>query len=138
MALQIILAEDEALVAMVIADGLEAEGHSVVVAGDGVQALAAARSLSALDVLITDLRMPNLGGVRLIRALWAERPDLPVIVITGLTLPGGVAALLGTIGADGPLALLHKPFHCAALSGVLHNMCAVTQPEPSRRQVLAG
>ena len=79
-ALRVLLAEDEALVALALADCLEAEGHEVAVAGDGAAALAMARGLDPLDLLVTDLRMPRLGGEGLIRALWAERPGLPVLV----------------------------------------------------------
>jgi CheY-like chemotaxis protein len=78
MALQVLLAEDEALVALALAEFLAMEGHRVTVAHDGLEALEAARDLSRLDLLITDLQMPCLGGESLIRALWAERPGLPV------------------------------------------------------------
>jgi CheY-like chemotaxis protein len=113
MALQIVLAEDEALVAMALADCLEAAGHQVVVAPDGTKALLAARHLNTLDLLITDLRMPALGGEALIRALWAERPGLPVLVVTGSPPHGGEAALRHEVGWGGPLLLRHKPldFH---------------------------
>ena len=127
MGLRIILAEDDALTAMLLADCLEAEGHSVVVAKDGVQALAAARGLDALDLLVTSLRMPSLSGEGLIRALWAERPGLPVVVITGSTLPGGAEALRRTVGYGGPLALLHKPFcHGALIASLRHVVAAPT------------
>ena len=62
MAMRVLLAEDEALVAMALADCLEAEGHEITVAGDGAEALATARDLGRLDLLVTDLRMPRLGG----------------------------------------------------------------------------
>jgi CheY-like chemotaxis protein len=109
MALRIILAEDEALVALALADWLEAEGHSVHVAADGLKALAAARRLDGLDLLVTDLRMPNLGGEGLIRALRADRPALPVVVVTGSAPPGGATELRRHGGGHGPLALVHKP-----------------------------
>ena len=61
MALRVLIAEDEALVAMSLHDLLDADGHEVELAFDGVAALAAARRLgSALDVLVTDLNMPHL------------------------------------------------------------------------------
>jgi CheY-like chemotaxis protein len=114
--LQIILAEDEALVAMALADCLEAQGHVVTVAGDGEKALAAARHLDTLDLLITDLRMPNLGGEDLIRALWAERPGLPVLVVTGSAPAGGAEALRREVGHGGPLLLQHKPLDYTSLA----------------------
>ncbi len=119
--MQIVLAEDEALVAMALADCLEADGHRVVVAGDGGKALDAARDLATLDLLITDLRMPNLGGEALIRALWAERPGLPVLVVTGSPPQGGEAALRQEVGWAGPLVLRHKPIDFGSLAEAVHN-----------------
>lgn len=119
MALQIVLAEDEALVAMALADCLEAAGHTVVIASDGMKALEAARHLSTLDLLITDLRMPVLGGEGLIRALWAERPDLPVLVVTGSPPHGGEPALRREVGWGGPLLLRLKPLDYASLTNAV-------------------
>jgi CheY-like chemotaxis protein len=122
MALRVLLAEDEALVALALADCLEADGHLVVVAGDGAAALAMSRGLGRLDLLVTDLRMPRLGGEDLIRALWAERPGLPVLVVTGSAPPGGAEALRRDAGDRGPLALLHKPLDYASLAGALRRL----------------
>ena len=121
-ALRVLLAEDEALVALARADCLEAEGHTVAVAADGAEALAMSRELGRLDLLVTDLRMPRLGGEGLIRALWAERPGLPVLVVTGSAPPGGAEALRREVGDRGPLALLHKPVEYDALAGALHRV----------------
>jgi len=122
MRLRVLLAEDEALVAMALADCLEAEGHSVAVAGDGAEALAMARGLGRLDLLVTDLRMPHMGGEDLIRALWAERPGLPVLVVTGSAPPGGAEALRRETGDRGPLALLHKPLDYTSMAGALRRL----------------
>ena len=122
MALRVLLAEDEALVAMALADCLEAEGHVVAVAGDGAEALDMARGLGRLDLLVTDLRMPHLGGEGLIRALWAERPGLPVLVVTGSAPAGGAEALRREAGDRGPLALLHNPLDYASLTEALHRI----------------
>ena len=122
MAWRVLLAEDEALVAMALADCLEAEGHAVAVAADGAEALAVSRGLGRLDLLVTDLRMPRLGGEGLIRALWAERPGLPVLVVTGSAPTGGAEALRRGGGDRGPLALLHKPIEYDALAGALRRL----------------
>ncbi len=73
--MRILIAEDEALIALSLADSLEAEGHRVALAFDGAEALAEAQRMGgALDLLVTDLNMPGLTGEELIRALRAERP----------------------------------------------------------------
>ena len=70
MAMRVLVAEDEALIALSHADLLEAEGYEVDLAADGAEALEAARRLGdALCVLVTDLNMPRLGGEALIHAV---------------------------------------------------------------------
>jgi len=111
MPVQILIAEDEALVALSLADILEAEGYEVDLASDGKDALGAAQRLgAALQLLVTDLRMPHLCGVSLIRILRERVPDLPVVVVTGSPPPGGAETLRHRVGGHGHLALLLKPF----------------------------
>src|SRR3712207_3348053 len=117
---RVLLAEDEALIALSLADLLEAEGHEVVLAPDGAEALEAARRLGdALGVLVTDLNMPRMGGEDLIRALRAERPGLPVVVVTGSAPLGGAEALRRHAGGAGPLGLLLRPPDSAELATAL-------------------
>jgi CheY-like chemotaxis protein len=120
--MRVLLAEDEALIALSLADLLEAEGYDVTIAGDGMEALGRARRLGgAFDGVMTDLNMPRMTGEDLIRALRAERPDLPVIVVTGSAPAGGAEALRRYGGGHGPLALLHKPInHTALLDALRH------------------
>jgi CheY-like chemotaxis protein len=82
----ILLAEDEALVAFLIEDVLRDAGHEVIVAANGREALALAGG-ARVDLLVTDLRMPEMDGFGLISALRSDRPGLPVVVMTGF--PGG-------------------------------------------------
>lgn len=121
--LRILIAEDEPLVALSFSDLLEAEGYEVVVAADGAEALAEARQLGdALDALVTDLNMPHLSGEDLIRTLRADRPGLPVVVVTGSAPPGGVEELRRHGGGHGPLVLLHKPIDYAELVEVIRRV----------------
>ncbi|WP_165982847.1 response regulator [Dankookia rubra] len=126
MALRVLIAEDEALVAMSLHDLLEADGHEIELAFDGVAALAMARRLgTALDVLVTDLNMPHLGGEALILNLRAERPSLPVVVVTGSPPPGGAASLREGSGGNGPLVLLHKPIDYQALLAAVREVAHI-------------
>ncbi len=125
MGMRVLVAEDEALIALSLADLLEAEGHEVVVAPDGADALDAARRLGdALDALVTDLNMPRMGGEDLIRALRAERPGLPVVVVTGSAPFGGAEALRRRAGGHGLLQLLLKPADCEELAAALRRAAA--------------
>jgi CheY-like chemotaxis protein len=116
MVLRVLIAEDEALIALSLTDLLEAEGYRVDVAPDGAAALTMASGMgSALDLLVTDLNMPHLCGEDLIRALRAIRPELPVVVVTGSPPRGGEAALRRYVGGHGPMTLLDKPLIYDAL-----------------------
>ena len=120
---QVLVAEDEALIALSLADLLEAEGHDVVLAADGAEALDKARWLGgALGVLVTDLTMPHMGGEDLIRALRLDRPDLPVVVVTGSAPFGGVEELRRQAGGGGPLMLLLKPADYGEVAEVLRRI----------------
>ncbi len=125
MGVRVLIAEDEALIALSLADLLEAEGYEVVVAPDGADALDAARRMGdALRVLVTDLNMPRMGGEDLIRELRAERPGLPVVVVTGSAPFGGAEALRRHAGGHGPLSLLLKPIDYAELAAALRRAAA--------------
>ena len=135
----VLVAEDEALIALSLADLLEAEGYEVVVAPDGADALDAARRLGgALDVLVTDLNMPRLGGEDLIRAVRAERPGLPVVVVTGSAPFGGVEALRRYAGGHGLLQLLLKPADCGELAAALRRAADIGAAEAEPHLALAS
>jgi CheY-like chemotaxis protein len=122
-AVRILIAEDEALVALSLSDMLEAEGYDVAIAGDGAQALGMAQQLgNKLDMLLTDLNMPMMTGEALIRALRLERPDLPVVVVTGSPPDGGAEELRQISGGHGPLRLLHKPIDYAGLAAAVRDL----------------
>ncbi|MEO8603233.1 MAG: sigma-54 dependent transcriptional regulator [bacterium] len=78
---RILVADDEAGVRAFLAGALAGDGHHVAQAADGVEALEQLRRHS-FHVLITDLRMPRLDGLALLRQARAERPDTEVIVLT--------------------------------------------------------
>ena len=120
MGLRVLVAEDEVLIALSLADLLEAEGYEVVLAPDGADALDAARRLGdTLGILVTDLNMPSMGGEDLIRAVRAERPGLPVVVVTGSAPLGGLEELRRHAGGHGSLQMLLKPVGHEALIAAL-------------------
>lgn len=109
---RILVAEDEPLAAMVVEEILLDQGHEVLLAADGAAAYALAQQ-EPFDVLVTDLAMPRMPGWELIPLLRAQRPHLPVVVMTGF-LPPGIDATLEGAG-PGPLVLLQKPFDLGSL-----------------------
>ncbi len=116
---RILVAEDEALAAMAIEDELRREGYEVLLAPDGQAALDAARNWLP-DLLLTDLRMPRLDGIGLIRALRGLAPDLPVVVMTGYAPAGGAEAFRKP--GEGPVALFPKPLDMDAVLAELRRL----------------
>ena len=81
-AAKIMLIEDDPGIVVSLRRLLTEEGHEVLVETRGDTGLARARERS-LDVVITDMRLPGLGGLELIRELHVAKPRLPIILITG-------------------------------------------------------
>lgn len=117
--LRILIVEDEALVALALAEVCQAAGYSVAHVGngyDGLRVFAAA----PFDVVVTDLNMPGCDGRRMIQELRAEWPCLPIVVVTADPPAGGVQDLKGD--APGVTMLLHKPMQTGALLEALHRI----------------
>ena len=78
---RILVADDERGVRSFIAEALEDDGHAVAQAADGAEA-AGRLAKESFDLLFTDLKMPRLDGLALLRQMRAEQPELEVIVLT--------------------------------------------------------
>jgi CheY-like chemotaxis protein len=103
----ILLAEDESLVRRVVARILERAGYRVFSAANGQEALAMCDGIEGgIDVLVSDVVMPGIGGKELATRMLAKFPDLKVLFMTGYTddeiLRKGIL--------DQSRALILKPF----------------------------
>jgi PAS domain S-box-containing protein len=81
--LTILTVDDDPLVALNTSSLLEELGHSVYSASSGSRALEILRREGHIDLVITDQAMPGMTGSELVSKIRAERPDLPVILVTG-------------------------------------------------------
>lgn len=111
---RILVVDDEEGVRTFVAEALEMSGHDVEQAPDG---LAGAKILTqrAFEVLITDLKMPGLDGLGLLRTARARQPELQVIVLTAHgTVTGAVDAM-----KEGAFDYLQKPIGSPAELRVL-------------------
>ncbi len=106
-----LVVEDEEVVRGLVVQVLEGEGYLALVANDGEEAFAIAER-TPVDVLLTDLTMPKLGGRELAERLRRTNPELKVLYMSGYTDSG--------ILSDGVLppgtAFLSKPFTFAELA----------------------
>ena len=79
---RILIAEDDDAVREFVARALALQGHEVTAVVDGGQALEALADAS-FDLLLTDIVMPGLDGIALALKVAKERPDMPVLLMTG-------------------------------------------------------
>ena len=104
-ALKAVIAEDEQLTRTIIRARLEKLGHDVVAeACDGQQAIEAAR-LHHPDVIIMDIKMPNMDGIEAARSIMQERPTA-ILFLSSFN----EQELVEQAGDTGALAYLMKPF----------------------------
>jgi CheY-like chemotaxis protein len=115
----VLVVDDEMVLRRTVQRLLERNGYQVLAAGSGLEALELWRCHSAaIAALVTDLNMPGMSGGQLVAHLRQERPDLPVLFVTGIS------------PADAPIdgvlvgiPVIRKPFDSvqvvSALDGVL-------------------
>jgi signal transduction histidine kinase/ActR/RegA family two-component response regulator len=109
----ILLVEDEAPLRVLAAESLKRLGYTVLQAGNGLEALAVAdRHSGQIDIVLTDIVMPRMGGPAFVEKLRQRREGFAVIFMSGYT---DAAALENAkIGSDA--ILLNKPFSTEVLA----------------------
>jgi CheY-like chemotaxis protein len=112
----VLVAEDDPAVRGLIRTLLMTSGYTVLDAANGAEALAIAWDTAGpIDLLVTDVVMPVLGGRDLVERLRASRPNLRVLYATGYV--GDEVVRRG--GLDPSSALLHKPFTADQLASAV-------------------
>lgn len=94
--LRILLVDDEECIRHILGSMLRADGHTVAVAADGLDALGRFNA-GDWDVVLTDRMMPRMDGEALASEVKRVSPSTPVIMVTGsvpLGLPSGVDAVI--------------------------------------------
>lgn len=121
----ILLVDDNELVREVVALTLRARGYDVIEAGDGNDALAIVRRGLPIDLVVTDLVMPGMGGAELGERLRGDGIDAKLLFISGYTEDR--AALDGLVAGE---AFLQKPFSSAALVAKVQRVLQQDTPLP--------
>jgi DNA-binding NtrC family response regulator len=117
---RLLIVEDEPLLRITMADALRNEGWMVDVAEDGVKG-AALFEQHVHDLVLTDLVMPRLGGMDLLKRIKALQPDTTVVILTAHgTVDRAVEAM-----REGAADFIAKPFSMAQLVVRLRNVCSV-------------
>ncbi|MFO7785185.1 MAG: sigma-54-dependent transcriptional regulator [Thermodesulfobacteriota bacterium] len=114
---RVLVVDDEAVVRNGIRRALEGRGTEAVLAADGMEALALLDH-QPFDLVLLDIRMPDMDGMSALREIQSRHPGTPVIMITGYpTIDTAVECT--KLGAQDYLV---KPFRLADLEGSLHKL----------------
>jgi len=115
----ILLVDDEPGVLEVLSEALQARGHGVATAGDGGEALLA-MSRGPIDVVVSDIRMPRMGGLELLQAIRGRGLDAAVVFLTGYGTVENAVECLRAGAAD----YLLKPFRIGQLAAKIERILA--------------
>jgi CheY-like chemotaxis protein len=107
---RVLVADDEESMRLLVARAIAMDGHDVVTAEDGAEALDILASESgAFDLLLTDIKMPIMDGIALALAAARDFPDLTILLMTGFADQRERASGLDAIVHD----VITKPFAVA-------------------------
>jgi two-component system, cell cycle response regulator CpdR len=115
--LKILYVEDNALVREVTAELLAQDQRQIVACADAEQALREFRQ-DTFDLVITDVSLPVMSGIDLVRTLLRIKPHLPVVIATGYSLDFG----LENWGAN--VRAIIKPFEAPEIEALISALVA--------------
>ena len=131
--MRILIVDDERQITRVLRTSLQSCGYEVTVANNGLEAFDLFRTVSP-DLIITDLAMPEMGGIELTRAI-RRISEIPIIVLSVREQETMKVAALDE-GADDYVT---KPFSMPELlARVRANLRKVAQDEPTPTQITVG
>jgi PAS domain S-box-containing protein len=104
---RVLLVDDDPIVRDVLRLSLEDAGYAVLPVESGPLALALLDAGEHVDIIVTDLTMPAMDGLAVIRGAQERRPNLPAVLLTGYAGDGAALAVGGAI--SGAFSLLRKP-----------------------------
>ena len=131
--MNVLIVEDEPRIAAFVERGLKAEGFTVAVAEDGSTGFALACN-EQVDLVILDLKLPELSGEQVLAKLRQRRPEVPVIVLTAKDAIDDRVRNLNA-GADDYLT---KPFSFAELLARVHARLRARDQHSSAALELGG
>jgi DNA-binding NtrC family response regulator len=130
---RLLILDDEQRMVDIVAMVLRREGYDVVPHTDSAEALAAVAS-EPYDLLITDLRMPGIDGLQVLRRAREQVPGLPVILMTAhASIPTAIAAM-----KEGAVDYVEKPFNNDELKALVKRALDLTRLARENRYLRGG
>ncbi|WP_319532508.1 response regulator [uncultured Cohaesibacter sp.] len=115
---RILLTEDDDGVRMFVQRALMMDGHDVATAEDGTDALdVLAECDGAFDLLLTDIKMPEMDGIALAQSAAKDWPDMTILMMTGYADQRERCDSLNAIVHD----VVSKPFSLTEIRGAVRN-----------------
>ena len=125
----VLVAEDEVLVRFAIADCLRSAGFVVLEAASGEEAQIALQAIPGIDVVFSDINMPNSeDGIELVLWMATHLPDVPVILTSGRSSP---AQAMTVSSCPNVTDFLPKPYECAEVERLLRKRIAGRKRSPT-------
>ena len=126
----ILVVDDDALSLAALTDMLQRAGHDPVGAASGAQALETFRA-GYFDAVITDLRMPRMDGLELLRKLRARDPSVPVVLVTAY---GSVQTAVEAM-KEGASDYVTKPFSSQEILAALGRLLDLERLRSENREL---
>jgi CheY-like chemotaxis protein len=113
---RVLYVEDNALVREITCELLAVENREVIAVATGEEALKVFQE-SRFDIVVTDISLPEMSGMDLVRHLKNLAPSVPIILASGYPIGSGDARL----GAN--MRAITKPFEAPQLEALIHDLC---------------
>ena len=118
---RLLIVDDEDAMRTLVARAIAMDGHEIVTAADGAEALKIlGNGQNAFDLLLTDIRMPVMDGIALALTAARDLPDLTILLMTGFADQRERASGLNAIAHD----VITKPFSVADIRSAVADALA--------------
>ena len=118
---RLLIVDDEKSMRALVARAIAMDGHEIVTAADGAEALEIlSNGQNAFDLLLTDIRMPVMDGIALALTAARDLPDLTILLMTGFADQRERASGLNAIAHD----VISKPFSVADIRNAVADALA--------------
>jgi DNA-binding response OmpR family regulator len=120
---RILVVDDESTIAAILEQTLTRAGYDVLVARDGLDAMQKLL-MGSIDLVVTDIIMPNMNGLEMIKEMQKKYPKVKIIAISGGGPKGGPTDYLEVAKDLGAARCLFKPFMLNELTALVKDLLA--------------